>query len=45
MENNITVELKKVGCVARNGQIKRRTKFWSENVKERGHLDHLGVDG
>jgi hypothetical protein len=31
--------------VARMEEIKMRTTFWLENLKETDHLDDLGVDG
>jgi len=46
--NTITVikakrirEMENVECM----EEKRNTKFWSENLKERDHSEHLGVDG
>jgi hypothetical protein len=38
-------KIKWEGHVERMGEIRKRTKFWSENLKERDHLEDLGVDG
>jgi len=34
-----------VGHVVRVGEIRNAYKFWSENLKERKHLEDLGVGG
>jgi hypothetical protein len=33
------------GYVARSGKTINATKFWSENLKGKDHLEELGIDG
>jgi hypothetical protein len=33
------------GSCSTNGRGDMRTKFWSENLKRREHLEDLGADG
>jgi hypothetical protein len=33
------------GACSMHRRIEMHTKFWSENLKERDHLEYLGVEG
>jgi hypothetical protein len=33
------------GHVARMGEVRNHTKFWSENLKRSDHMEELGIDG
>jgi len=36
--------MRRVGHVARTGQMRNTYKYWSENLKARDHLEEAGVD-
>jgi len=38
-------QMRWVGHTARMEAMRMHTTFWSENLKGKDHLEHLGVDG